>query len=210
MAFPNWFRRESPRSETGPRDLARQLAVLEKEAEQAVQGFQGSSLNRAGDLCIKAGKHDDALTYFGRAIDAMLEDEQPEQARAVAKKIIRLHPEAIRTLCTLTWLDVASGHMANALVHLGEYVAGARRGHREGLAAAQILAMARLANDKMFLEAAAEALDRLDHMEEAVQVLDWASSGGSPQAIQDPADLSVACLRAAVGSNARRTDDSVA
>ena len=59
-------------------------------------------MNRAGDLCLRAGDRVRALRYYGRAIDALLGDGQPEAARGVANKIIRVHPDAIRTLCTLT------------------------------------------------------------------------------------------------------------
>jgi hypothetical protein len=85
-----------------------QLKELAAEAERASPGARWAVFNRLGDAYLKADDRLRALRYFGKAIDALLEDDQPEPARAVAKKVIRLHPEAIRTLCTLTWLDLAS------------------------------------------------------------------------------------------------------
>jgi tetratricopeptide (TPR) repeat protein len=158
-------------------------------------------LNRAGDLCLKEGDHERALVYYGRAIDTFLEDGQPEAARGVANKIIRIHPEAVRTLCTLTWLDLAAGHIATALIHLGEYKESALRAHREALTADQILEMARLPAQREFIDAAADALDQLGFPGDAARARKWAKAGGSPEALSDPEELRERCIAAAVGSN---------
>ena len=106
---------EQPQKQSGP-SLEARLEKLEAQAQREAAGFQGMPLNRAGDLCLEAGDKNRALSYYGRAIDALLEDQQREAARGVANKIIRVHPGAVRTLCTLTWLDLASHHLATALL----------------------------------------------------------------------------------------------
>ena len=73
----------------------------------------------AGDLCMQAKKTERALGYYGRAIDAYLHDGRPELARGVAQKLIRVHPGAVRTYCTLTWLDLGLGHLVDARTHVG-------------------------------------------------------------------------------------------
>src|SRR5690606_27875713 len=98
--------------------LTQRLERLEAEAEHALPGYVGSTYNRAGDIALRAGDSERAVSYYGRAIDAFLEDVQPEAARGVANKIIRVRPAAVRTLCTLTWLDLAARHTATALLHL--------------------------------------------------------------------------------------------
>ena len=181
------------------------LAALEKQAEKANQGLRGIPLNTAGDRSDRAGDRSRALSYYGRAIDAFLEDAQPEAARGVARKIIRIHPEAVRTLCTLTWLDLGSSHLADALVHLNEYAAAAEKAGRSEIAREQILDMARTSAEVRFLEAAAMALERLEAQEGADQVREWARrDGGSEHAISNPVELLDRCLTAAVGTNARR------
>lgn len=201
-AFSRWFRLQPSSSNDGSqRSWRRRLDELESAAERAAPGYQGTPFNRAGDLCLKEGDHERALEYYGRAIDTFLEDGQPEAARGVANKIIRIHPEAIRTLCTLTWLDLAAGHIATALIHLGEYKEAALRGHRERIAADQILAMARVLTQREFVDATADALDQLGFGGEGARVRKWAKAGGSPDAIADPAELTEACIDAAVGSN---------
>ncbi len=194
---------------TGTSD--RHLKELAAEAEKASPGARWAVFNRLGDAYLKADDRLRALRYFGKAIDALLEDDQPEPARAVAKKVIRLHPEAIRTLCTLTWLDLASMKAGAAVASLQEYVAVAKEGQRERLACGQILEMARLVSDATFLKAAADALETLGCLEDSAQAAEWATSGGSPSAPRDPKQLYVLCLKAAIGSNKKmKTKGSLA
>lgn len=209
--FSDWLRPQS----TSLRGKAsggwkQELAELDSDVASAAMGFEGTPLNRAGDLCHKAGDQARALQYYGRAIDAMLKDGRPESARGVAKKILRIHPEAVRALCTLTWLDLAFGHTASAMVHVDEYVGAAIRGGRQSLAGDQIEEMARIVSRPEFLEAAAEALDRLGFPDAAARVHEWALVGGSPEANTEPDALAEICRRAAIGSNAALKADGAA
>ena len=190
-------------SESGrsPKDIDAELARLEQEAENARPGYVGTSFNKAGDLALKDGQGDRAVAYYGRAIDAFLEDEQRELARGVANKIIRVRPAAIRTLCTLTWLDLAAQHQAMALLHLRDYATSAKEGGFGTRAATQIFEMARLSADTEFIDAAADALDMLGFPNRAKDARRWTGGEGSPDAITDAYELSHACLEAAIRSN---------
>jgi tetratricopeptide (TPR) repeat protein len=183
--------------------LTQRLERLEKEAENAAPAYVGTSFNRAGDLALKEGDSDRAMTYYGRAIDAFLEDEQPEAARGVANKIIRLRPHAVRTLCTLMWLDLAARHTATALLHLRDYAASAKKANQNALAGSQIYDMALLVADAEVLGAIADALDSLDFSEKAAQVREWENVGGSPSALKDQDELATACMKAASRSNGK-------
>jgi tetratricopeptide (TPR) repeat protein len=194
----------SSASAKGDGDLESQLAELEAQAERAPLGFQGRPLNRAGDVCLQAGDHDRALRYYGLAIDSLLEDIQPEAARGVANKIIRVHPSAVRTLCTLTWLDLASRHIATAVQDVKLYAESAKNGGRQDMAVPEVLSMAGVVGSEDFLNAAADALVLLEATDEADKVRRWAEKGGSGEHIQDAEKLSAACLKAAVGSNEGR------
>ena len=180
------------------------LSDLEEKAGAAESGFRWIPLNRAGDLCDRAGDRPQALKYYGRAIDAMLEDGQPEPARGLATKIVRIHPEAVRTLCTLTWLDLASHHMASVVVHLNEYVASAIRGEREELAGEQIYMMAYVVADQDFRCAVVDALKVLGHPEDSTEVRNWVAAERAPHDAGNRADWTERCLSHALGSNARR------
>ena len=187
--------------------LLQRLERMEAEAASAAPAYVGSTYNRAGDLALRAGDLRRAVSYYGRAIDAFLEDGQREAARGVANKIIRVRPGSVRTLCTLTWLDLASRHTATALLHLRDYVAAVKGADDRALAANQIFAMARLVADHEFLAAAADALDGLDFAHRADEVREWAAQEGSPDALRDPDELAAACLGAAVRTNERGKPD---
>ena len=184
-------------------DLDTRLERLESEAGSASPGYVGTSFNRAGDLARREGQLGRAVTYYGRAIDAFLEDSQREAARGVANKIIRVRPDAVRTLCTLTWLDLSAGHSATALLHLRDYVEAADAAARQSLAASQLYEMARIVPESEFIAALADALDQLDFPDEAAEVREWVATEGSPDAISERATLAQACLSAAVKSNER-------
>ena len=182
------------------------LADLEAQADEATSGFRWVPLNRAGDLCERADDLNRALRYYGQAIDAMLEDGQPEPARGLATKIVRIHPSAVRTLCTLTWLDLASHHMASAVVHLTEYVERARGSGVQDLAGEQIYMMAQVVADKAFRAAAADALDALHCAHDAIEARAWVEAGHAPHDGEAWDDWTDRCLSHALGSNARKIE----
>jgi len=194
--------KDKPSSKSEGR-LTQRLEKLEAEAENALPGYVGTSYNRMGDLALRSGDRERAVGYYGRAIDAFLEDGQREAARGVANKIIRVLPTAVRTLCTLTWLDLAAKHSATALLHLRDYVQAAKDVDEGALAAKQIHAMARVVPDSEFLGAVADALDSLDFGSRAKEVRQWANEGGSPDSVSGAEELSTACMRGAVTSNER-------
>lgn len=186
----------------GSKDVDAQLQRLEREAERAAPGYVGSAYNRAGDVALREGRPDRALDYYGRAIDAFLEDAQREAARGVANKIVRVRPSALRTLCTLTWLDLAAKHEATALLHLRDYVQKAAERNEQARAATQIYHMARICPLEEFVGAVADSLDALDFPNRAREVRGWVSNG-PPDIIADSDDLADACLQAAIQSNER-------
>lgn len=181
-------------------DIDAQLAALEAQAADARPGYVGSAFNKAGDLALKGGRREKAVGYYGQAIDAFLEDAQREQARSVANKIIRVRPSAVRTLCTLTWLDLSARHPAMALLHLRDYVEAAKDASQQPRAATQIYLMARTSPDSEFLGAVADGLDLLDFPKRAAEVRSWVTAG-APDAIPDDDERSQVCLEAAVHSN---------
>ena len=196
-----WFQ-SKPAPEAANNDAAatlpERLRLLEKEADQARLGFRGTPLNRAGDLCMQAKQTTQALEYYGRAIDAYLHDGHPELARGVAQKLIRVHPGAVRTYCTLTWLDLGLGYLADARTHVGGYVSAARRAAREDLAIAQVKQMASAVTDLGFLEAAATALEDLGDRGAARELRERFPTPSGPQTPDQ--EVSGRCFAAAKSS----------
>ena len=118
----------------------------------------------------------------------------------MANKIIRVHPKAVRALCTLTWLDLAARHKATAPLHLRDYVEAAYEIGENERAASQIVAMARICPQLEFVDAVADALDGFGFDERASEVRGWVKEGGSPDALRDGNELAERCLEAAVNS----------
>ena len=193
-------KRGPPRGRGG-QTLGQQVRELERQAEVApLVGTKGTLLNRAGDVCMRAGDHPRALEYFRQAIDLLLEDEQPEPARGVAKKIIRVHPDTVRTHCTLAWLDLATRQPAAAKRSLRDYVKAAEKRELGDQAGPQILEMAKVTTHKGFLEEAAEVLEKLGFPKDADLVEEWANSAGAPESNGDPEELRMHCMRSAIAS----------
>ena len=196
-----WFRSHSTEGPENEAALNQRLEALEQEAEQATLGFRGTPLNRAGDECLQAGERERGLTYYGRAIDAYLHDGNPELARGVAQKLIRVHPHAVRTYCTLTWLDLGLGYWADARTHVGGYVAAARRAGREDLAVPQVREMARTVSDPEFLKATSTALQDLGDDKASREIRD--SLPTDPDQETQDQDMSERCFAAAKSSGRR-------
>ena len=196
-----WFRSDSARGPGNAATLPERLKVLEHEAEHARLGFRGTPLNRAGDECMQAEESERALAYYGRAIDAYLHDGDPDLARGVAQKLLRVHPHAVRTYCTLTWLDLGLGYLADARTHVGGYVAAARRAGQEDLAIPQVKEMARTVADLEFRRAASTALHDLGDDDAAREIRDALPTAPEPEA-QDQ-DVSERCFSAATSSGHR-------
>ena len=203
FVMKRWFQSNPVPTPVNPAAAAlpERLKVLEKEADDARLGFRGTPLNRAGDLCMQAKETTLALEYYGRAIDAYLQDGHPELARGVAQKLIRVHPNAVRTYCTLTWLDLGLGYLADARTHVGGYVSAARRIGREDLAIGQVREMAATVTDLGFREAAATALEDLGDGAFAGQIRESLPPPPTPKTEHD--EVSERCFEAAKSSGGR-------
>lgn len=198
----SWFSRfvdlvRAPRDGGSKESPEAQLAEVERTLKENPLAIQGLMLNRAGDLCRRIGDRERALDYFGRAIDSFLEDEQPEAARGVTKKIFRVRPEAIRTLCTLAWLDLADQQFTSALRNLQSYAHASQAAGTEDRAERNILDMAQVVPAEGFLAGAADVLADLGSTDLANQVREWSKAGGYERAIKDPKVLRRTCLRLA-------------
>lgn len=156
----------TPKSPDPDAEMEGQLRELEHQAADAVPGFGAQFLNRAGDLCIDAGKLDRGLNYLGRAIDMYLLAGRWDAAGAVCRKLLRVSPGAVRARCTLAWLSIGKGLGGDAQAEIRDYIHAARAagpGHVD-LTRKQLALMAEAVFDPDVLEVVAEQLWELgDH-----------------------------------------------
>ncbi|HEX5520227.1 MAG TPA: hypothetical protein VFX29_00975 [Longimicrobiaceae bacterium] len=137
----SFLRRESPELVRLRRFRAR-VKELEREAKDAPPDRRARLYNQVGDLCMKEGEYERALSRFGRAIDAYVEAGHLDAAPALCQKVIRLAPDVVRTRATLATLLLANGLHNEAEQQIGEYVHAARAAEQEALASRRLQLMA--------------------------------------------------------------------
>lgn len=134
-------------SDDEPQDLDAMLLIVEREADGAMPGFEAFFFNRGGDLCVREDAPRRALGYYGRAIDAYLRAGRYDSAAAVCRKILRLAPDAVRARCTLAWIAVGKGLIADASSQVDAYVQAAYRQGKIDLARYHLARMGQVAED---------------------------------------------------------------
>lgn len=141
--------------------LERDLRTLESEVDRAGPGEAARALDRAGDLCLGEGQRDRALVYYGRAIDASLVARRYNAAAGLCRKLLRVVPSAVRTRCTLAWLALGRGDVAETTREIDGYVDAATEAGQQGLAAAHLRMMAETTRVPDIRAHVADRLDRL-------------------------------------------------
>ena len=151
--------------------LSAMLRSMETRARQTEYPDQRARiLNLAGDLCFDAGERPKALGYYGRAIDLHITHHEYSAAVAICQKIVRLTPEVVRARCTLAWMAVARGLIAEAQSRISEYKSAAESAGQARLARAHLLMMAEVIDDRDLLVTIAESLIELGDAENADRV----------------------------------------
>lgn len=152
--------------------LVDQLEQLEWRAERATSvGAAATYLNQAGDLCIEAGRIQDALDYYGRTIDAHLAADRFDAAAGVCRKVLRASPDVVRARCTLTWIALANGLEQDARTEAEEYLAAAERAGAEMVALLQVRRMVNVAESVELRLYLAEVLMALGDQRTADEVI---------------------------------------
>jgi len=159
-------------------ELDRVLPAMERRAEQSeLAEERGRILSLAGDLCFDAGQRQRALHYFDRAIDTFLSAGQYGAGVAICQKVVRLTPAVIRARCTLAWMAIARGMLAEASDRIREYAEAATHLEDARLAWGHLRMMAEVCEDQSVQETLAEALTRLGDDRGAELVHDAARTG---------------------------------
>ena len=151
--------------------LSAMLRSMEARAKSAEYPDQRARiLNLAGDLCFDAHEREKALGYYGRAIDLHVTHHEYSAAVAICQKIVRLTPEVVRARCTLAWMAIARGLMAEAQSRISDYSHAAEQAGQVRLARAHLLMMAEVCEDRDLLLTIAESLVGLGDAENADRV----------------------------------------
>lgn len=160
--------------------IEEQLESLERQAANTDLGTAAHLLNRAGDLCLAVGDKERALRFYGRAIDANLHGRRFDAAVGLCHKLLRVSPTAVRTRCTLSWLALGRGDLAEIVEEVGEYVNAAVAIGEQARAANHLIRMAAASNDGRIHELLAAHVERLGRPEAAADVRRAVRVPGAP------------------------------
>ena len=138
----------SPGSSMSEVQFQQQLKALEKKvARTSDAATDAQFFNSAGDLCARAAREKLALRYYGDSVNTYLKLGRYDAAVAVCRKLIRTSPSVVRTHCTLAWVALGRGLLADARQYVRAYADAAVRMGCEELAITQIKRMAEATTD---------------------------------------------------------------
>ena len=165
------------------------------EADDAAH--QVEILVRAGEIAREGGRRQEALTFYGRAIDCCLEAGRTRQAEALCRRVIEIEPKVIRTRYTLTAIAVARDDVRNARKRLTEYMVAVALSKAEPVAVPHLIELAGTTANPLVRDLLAEALRRADRpdLAEGVERGTAAAAGSTDPrrdvraALKGPVDL---------------------
>ncbi|MBW3554192.1 MAG: hypothetical protein KY466_11805 [Gemmatimonadetes bacterium] len=180
--------RLAPGSDLGedPDDPARQVAILV----------------RAGEIARQDGRRQDALGFYGRAIDSCLQAGLTRRAESLCRHVIDMEPRVIRTRYTLTAIAVGRDDLRNARKRLTEYMVAVGLSNAEPMAVPPLLELASSTAHPVIRDLIAEALRRAGRPDLAEGVehgraaragrTDWSRAVGA--ALKRPGDVDMDAL----------------
>lgn len=136
----------------------------------ADSAFAAASLVRAGEIALEAGETREALTLFGRAVDAYLPAREWRKAETLCRLMIRIEPRVIRTRYTLAAIAVGRNDARGARVRIGDYMGAVKEAKSEHLAVPSLLGLASATANPKVRQLIAEALLQAERAELAHQV----------------------------------------
>lgn len=122
--------------------LGREIEALEIQALCAPLEAKADLYVRMGDLCLQIGRRDHAVFQYGRGVDSHLKTGHFLSAAALCRKMIKLTPEVVRARCTLAFLALGDGLLADAERQISDYVRAAAQAGTEELAIKRLRLMA--------------------------------------------------------------------
>lgn len=128
------------------------------------------AFNRTADLHTDAGEPERARELYGRAIDAYLRAERYDAAIAICRKLIRHSPTIVRTHCTLAFLLIGTGLVADAVRAIATYAEATKREGMEKFAIPRLHLMIGATDSPEIRAALIAALSWLGATEQAEEI----------------------------------------
>lgn len=129
------------------RFVARRIRTIALKAEAASSRYRGSLCARAGDLARDAGLRQEALNWYGQAIDAYLTAGRGRAAELICERVLAAYPEVIRARYTMTLIAIGQHRLELARDRFREYWEVVSREQPTDVAVAALLQMASVTSD---------------------------------------------------------------
>jgi thioredoxin-like negative regulator of GroEL len=136
-----------PRRALNPARLQRKLLSLEQKAASATGAERAKRYLHLARLAADGHQRTHALGYYGHAVDAHLVAGGFEAAAALCREVIERYPTVVRARCTLAFLVLGTGRVAEATREIEGYVLAAQRAGRIDLAITRLRLMAKATDD---------------------------------------------------------------
>lgn len=173
----NKARREEQR-ENWSRAIDLYMKALEQSEASGDFGADLSLYNRIGDIHLRLGDKDEAVSFYETAIDQYAEQDLHTSAIALCNKVLRVLPDRLGVYLKLGRLQLATGLQAEARVNFQRYAAEIAEDDPDAaLAGLEEFAaetgdpemVARFTDDLQRLTSAEEAADRLRSLKERLE-----------------------------------------
>lgn len=131
-----------PQRAPDPARLQRKLATLEEKAANATGPARAAHYTRLARLAADGEQRTHALAYYGQAIDTLLVIGDFDTAATLCREAVERYPTVVRARCTLAFLLLGAGNVAEAMREIDGYVHAAKRAGRADLALTRLRLMA--------------------------------------------------------------------
>lgn len=163
---------------------------------------QVAILVRAGEIARQGGRRQEALGFYGRAIDSCLQAGLTRKAERLCRQVIDMEPRVIRTRYTLTAIAVGRDDLREARKRLTDYMVAVALSNAEPMAVPPLLELASSTANPVIRDLIAEALRRTGRpdLAEGVELgraaragrTDWSRAVGA--ALKRPGDVDMDAL----------------
>lgn len=150
--------------------LTRRIRRLATKAQNASPRYRASFCARAGDQARDSGLRQDALCWYGEAIDGYLQAGRGRAAELVCERLLEAYPEVVRARYTLALIAIGHGETGLATLRVRHYMEAMLDRQTEDVMVPALLQMASVTSEPSIRSEIALSLERAEERELVVRV----------------------------------------
>lgn len=148
----------------------RRIRKLASKAEGASARYRASLCARAGDMARDVGLRDQALRWYGEAIDGYLTAGRGRAAELVCERLLAAYPDVVRARYTLALIAIGHADSGLAAVRVRDYMEAMRLRQTPDIVVPALLQLASLSPESPIRHEIARALELAEEGELAMRV----------------------------------------